>query len=66
MRLACALLCVLLAACGFQLRGSVKVPKSADRQAIEGSATSAMEKYIGGQAVKKIVVVPGRLINIVV
>jgi leucyl-tRNA synthetase len=49
-----------------KLRGSVKVPKSADRQAIEGSATSAMEKYIGGQAVKKIVVVPGRLINIVV
>ena len=49
-----------------KLRGSLRLPKSADRQVIEGSATNAMEKYIAGQAVKKIVVVPGRLINIVV
>jgi leucyl-tRNA synthetase len=49
-----------------KLRGSLKLPKAAERKAIEGSATSAMEKYIAGQAVKKIIIVPGRLINIVV
>jgi leucyl-tRNA synthetase len=49
-----------------KLRGSLRLPKSADKKSIEGSATGAMEKYIGGQAVKKIIIVPGRLINIVV
>jgi leucyl-tRNA synthetase len=49
-----------------KLRGSLKLPKSADKKSIEGSATGAMEKYIAGQAVKKIIIVPGRLINIVV
>jgi leucyl-tRNA synthetase len=49
-----------------KLRGSLTLPKAADRQAIEGGATSAMQKYIAGQAVKKIIIVPGRLINIVV
>jgi leucyl-tRNA synthetase len=48
-----------------KLRGSLRLPKSADKTAIEGSATGAMEKYIAGQAVKKIIIVPGRLINIV-
>ena len=49
-----------------KLRGSLRLPKAAERKAIEASATSAMEKYIAGQAVKKIIIVPGRLINIVV
>jgi len=49
-----------------KLRGSVKVPKSAAKQAIEGAGAGAVEKYIAGQAVKKIIIVPGRLINIVV
>jgi leucyl-tRNA synthetase len=49
-----------------KLRGSVKVPKSADRKTIEESATAAMAKYIVDQVIKKIIIVPGRLINIVV
>ena len=47
-------------------RGSVTVPKSADNKTLEVSATMAMKKYIADQVIKKIVVVPGRLINIVV
>ena len=47
-------------------RGSLTLPKSADRQQIEGSAAQAMQKYVAGQSIKKVVVVPGRLINIVV
>jgi len=49
-----------------KLRGALRLPKAAERKAIEASATGAMEKYIAGQAVKKIIIVPGRLINIVV
>ncbi|MDA1118346.1 MAG: leucine--tRNA ligase [Proteobacteria bacterium] len=47
-------------------RGTVMVPRSADKKAIEGSATVQMQKYIADQAVKKIIIVPGRLVNIVV
>jgi leucyl-tRNA synthetase len=50
---------------GGKTRGSVKVARSADKKAIETSALSAMAKYVAGQAVKRIVIVPGRLINIV-
>jgi leucyl-tRNA synthetase len=51
---------------GGKTRGSVKVARSADKKAIETSALSAMAKYVAGQAVKRIIIVPGRLINIVV
>jgi leucyl-tRNA synthetase len=49
-----------------KLRGSLTLPKAADRKTIEAGAVAAMAKYIAGQAVKKIIIVPGRLINIVV
>src|SRR5687768_3984561 len=51
-----------------KLRGSIRVPKAADRSAIEGIALANpnVQKFVGGQAVKKVVVVPGRLINVVV
>ena len=49
-----------------KLRGSIKVAKSADKKAIEESASAAMVKHIAGAAIKKIIVVPGRLVNIVV
>jgi leucyl-tRNA synthetase len=49
-----------------KLRGSLKLPKSADRKTIEESATAAMAKYVVDQVIKKIIIVPGRLINIVV
>jgi leucyl-tRNA synthetase len=47
-------------------RGSLTLPKSADRKQIEGSAALSMQKYVAGQIIKKVVIVPGRLINIVV
>ena len=46
-------------------RGAVRVPKSADRKAIEVSAIQGMQKYVAGQAVRKVIVVPGRLVNLV-
>ncbi len=47
-------------------RGSVTVPKSADKETIEVSAAAAMKKYISDQVIKKVIIVPGRLVNIVV
>jgi leucyl-tRNA synthetase len=51
-----------------KLRGSIRVPKSADKEAIQvlAVANSNVQKFISGQAIKKIVVVPGRLVNLVV
>ena len=46
-------------------RGTLAVAKSADRPSIEALATDAMAKYIENRPVKRIVVVPGRLINVV-
>jgi leucyl-tRNA synthetase len=49
-------------------RGDVRVPREADRQAIERIvlAHPQIQKFVGGQAVRKVVVVPGRLVNVVV
>jgi len=51
-----------------KLRGSVVVPASADKAAIEAVAlaTDAFIKQAAGAAPKKVIVVPGRLVNIVV
>jgi len=51
-----------------KLRGSIRVPKAADRGAIEGLALANpnVQKFVAGQSVKKVVVVPGRLVNLVV
>ena len=50
-----------------KLRGSLTVPADADKAAIEAAALAceATQKHLGGQAPKKVVVVPGRLVNIV-
>ncbi len=49
-------------------RGSVRVPAGADKAAIETAAVAseAARKFMEGKPAKKVVVVPGRLINIVV
>ncbi|MDB5902262.1 MAG: leucyl-tRNA synthetase [Betaproteobacteria bacterium] len=49
-------------------RGDVRVPRDADRKAIEAIvlADANVQKFIDGQTVKKVVVVPGRLVNVVV
>jgi leucyl-tRNA synthetase len=49
-------------------RGSLRVPAAADKPAIEAAALAAeaAQKYMEGKPAKKIVIVPGRLVNIVV
>jgi len=51
-----------------KLRGSVKVSPAADKAAIEAAALASEEfaKFSEGKAPKKVIVVPGRLVNIVV
>ena len=50
-----------------KLRGAIKVPASADKQAIEAVALASpdFEKFRQGMAVKKVIVVSGRLVNVV-
>jgi len=49
-------------------RGSVRVPRSAGQQALESIVKSLdfVKKHIEGRIVRRIVIVPGRLINVVV
>ena len=51
-----------------KLRGSVRVPAGADKAAIEAAALACevAKKHLEGKAPRKLVVVPGRLVNIVV
>ena len=50
-----------------KLRGAIKVRAGADSRVIEVAATSHPEciRFLEGRAVKKVVVVPGRLVNVV-
>ena len=50
-----------------KLRGSITVPKSADKSAVEAAALANenVQRYLDGPP-KKVIVVPGKLINIVV
>lgn len=49
-------------------RGAIKVPAGADKAAIEATAAASpeVEKFAEGRTPKKIIVVPGRLVNVVV
>ncbi|HVZ42249.1 MAG TPA: leucine--tRNA ligase [Ramlibacter sp.] len=49
-------------------RGSILVPAAADKSQIEqiAVASEAFTKHAGGHAPKKVIVVPGRLVNLVV
>ena len=51
-----------------KLRGQIRVAAAADKSAIEAAAlaSEAAQKYLEGKPPKKVVVVPGRLVNIVV
>jgi leucyl-tRNA synthetase len=51
-----------------KLRGQIRVAAAADKTVIEAAAlaSEAAQKYLDGQPPKKVVVVPGRLVNIVV
>ena len=50
-----------------KLRGQMNVPKDTDRATIEQLAINLenVQKIVAGNAIKKIIVVPGRLVNIV-
>ena len=49
-------------------RGSVRVSSEASRETVERMVLESanVQKYVDGQTVKKVIVVPGRLVNIVV
>jgi leucyl-tRNA synthetase len=51
-----------------KLRGQIRVAATADKASIEAAAlaSDAVQKYLEGQPPKKVVVVPGRLVNIVI
>jgi leucyl-tRNA synthetase len=51
-----------------KLRGSVVVPSNASKEVIEATAlsSSTFAQYAGGAAARKVIVVPGRLVNVVV
>ena len=51
-----------------KLRGRISVPNSADREEIEQAALTEenVVRFIDGQPIRKVIVVPGRLVNVVV
>jgi leucyl-tRNA synthetase len=51
-----------------KLRGNLRIAADADKAAIEAAAlaSEAVQKFMEGKPAKKVVVVPGRLVNIVV
>ncbi len=51
-----------------KMRGAIKVPAGADKATIEAAALASPEfaKFADGQPAKKVIVVPGRLVNVVV
>jgi leucyl-tRNA synthetase len=51
-----------------KLRGAIVVPADADKAAIEAAAVASPDfaKFAEGKAAKKVIVVPGRLVNVVV
>ena len=50
-----------------KLRGRLVVPATADRDAIEAAARASPDvaKHVGGAVVRKVVIVPGKLVNVV-
>jgi leucyl-tRNA synthetase len=51
-----------------KLRGQMRIAATADKTTIEAAALAneSVQKYLEGQPPKKVVVVPGRLVNIVI
>ena len=51
-----------------KLRGKMQVATDADRESCESEALAnqQVQRFIGDQAIKKVIVVPGKLVNIVV
>ncbi len=51
-----------------KLRGSMTVPKDMDKATIEKLAVeqACVQKHLEGVSVRKVIVVPGKLVNVVV
>ncbi|MCF7847467.1 MAG: class I tRNA ligase family protein [Kiritimatiellales bacterium] len=51
-----------------KLRDQIKVPSSATKEEIEAAALAAekVQQWLDGKTVRKVIVVPGRLVNIAV
>nr|MCU0768870.1 leucine--tRNA ligase [Burkholderiaceae bacterium] len=51
-----------------KLRASIRVPAAADKATIEQAAIAdaGVQKFVAGQPVKRVIVVPGKLVNVVV
>ena len=51
-----------------KVRGKVNVPADADSRAVEAAALADanVQRFIEGKAVRKVIVVPGRLVNVVI
>jgi leucyl-tRNA synthetase len=51
-----------------KLRGQIQIVTGASREQVESAALAdpAVSKFLGGAAVKKIIVVPGKIVNIVI
>jgi leucyl-tRNA synthetase len=51
-----------------KLRASIRVPAAADKSAIEQAAIgdANVQRFVAGQAIKRVIVVPGKLVNVVV
>ncbi len=51
-----------------KLRGQIRVPADSDREAIEAAARgdANVQRFTAGKTVRKVIVVPGRLVNLVV
>ena len=51
-----------------KLRGTIELPTSASRDEAEREALAepAVTKFLSGQAPRKVIVVPGKIVNIVV
>ncbi len=49
-------------------RAEIEVARGADRETIEGlvMASPDVARYLGGRAPRKVIVVPGRIVNVVV
>ena len=51
-----------------KVRGTIQVPAQCDRQALEEAARNSeiAQRYLEGKEIKKVIVVPGKLVNFVV
>jgi leucyl-tRNA synthetase len=51
-----------------KLRSNIRVPAAAEKGAIEAAALAdaTVQKFVAGQPIKRVIVVPGKLVNVVV